>query len=89
MRTGKQIPKKMPIFRLSEKALEMKPTIVGPPEQPRSPAKAKNANMSVPPRRRTADALLNVPGHMIPTESPHNAQPIRLITGFGTSEIRR
>ena len=74
--TGKIIPAKIPI-----------PTNVGPPEQPISPPNASNANMAVPPLGKAADALLKVPGHMIPTESPQTAQAIRFNSGIGNNEI--
>ena len=35
----------------------------------------------------SADALLNVPGHIIPTESPQTAQAIKLSCGMGSREI--
>ena len=37
----------------------------------------------------TYEALLKLPGHMMPTERPHTAQPMRLITGEGTREMHR
>ena len=42
-----------------------------------APARASSANIAVPPVRIHAEALLNVPGHIMPTEKPHIAQPIR------------
>ena len=65
------------------------PTNVGPVEQPTSPASAISANMAVPPFGRAADALLKVPGHMIPTDSPHAAQAMRLSPGTGRRDIPR
>ena len=62
----------MPILRLLPQALETNPARVGPPEQPRSPARASKANMAVPPRGIMEEALLKVPGHRIPTEKPHS-----------------
>ena len=84
---GKIMPAKIPIFRLSPSAPDTIPTNVGPPEQPISPPKANNANMAVPPLGKAADALLKVPGHMIPTDSPQTAQAIRLNSGMGKREI--
>ena len=84
---GKIIPAKIPIFRLSSKTPDTIPTKVGPPEQPISPPNASNANMAVPPLGKTADALLKVPGHMIPTESPQTAQAIRFNSGIENNEI--
>ena len=87
--TGKIIPARMPIFRLSPKESEIIPTKVGPPAQPISPPSASNANIAVPPFGKAADALLNVPGHMIPTESPQTAQAIRFSNGAWNNEIPR
>ena len=84
---GKIIPAKIPIFKLSSKAPDTIPTSVGPPAQPTSPPNANNANMAVPPLGSVADALLKVPGHMIPTESPQTAQQIRFSNGTENSEI--
>ena len=43
--------------------------------------------MAVPPLGKAADALLKVPGHMIPTESPQTAQAIRFNSGIKNNEI--
>ena len=80
---------KNPHFRLSPKALDTAPTTVGPPEHPRSPPRARNANMAVPPFGIAAAALLKLPGHIIPTERPHTAQAARLNCGMGRREIPR
>lgn len=53
-KTGKIIPAKIPIFKLSPKAPDTIPTNVGPPEQPISPPNASNANMAVPPLGKAA-----------------------------------
>ena len=87
--TGKMTPAKIPIFRFSDAISETNPTKVGPPEHPASPAKASSANNAVPPFLREADALLNVPGHMIPTDSPQIEQPISAINGDADSDIVR
>lgn len=65
----------MPFFRSSPNALAIIPAKVGPDEQPKSPPSARRANIAVPPPFIPADALLNVPGHMMPTEKPHIATP--------------
>ena len=88
-RIGKMIADKMPTFKLSPKWLETIPTRVGPLEQPKSPANAISANIAVPPPRMEAEALLKDPGHKIPTDSPHNAQPINPKIGDGTRAIQR
>ena len=80
---------KMPFFRSSAARLDTAPTTVGPPEQPRSPASASNANKAVPPFRIDEDALLKVPGHIIPTESPQIPQPINDKTGDGDKEMHK
>ena len=72
--TGKIIPAKIPIFRLSPKAPDTIPTNVGPPEQPISPPNASNANMAVPPLGKAAD-------------SPQTAQAIRFNSGIENNEI--
>lgn len=43
--------------------------------------------MAVPPAGSMAEALLKVPGHMIPTDKPHTAQATRLSWGTGNREI--
>ena len=86
---GNIIATKIPAFKLPEAAVEIYPTRVGPPEHPKSPANAKKANIAVPPFFIRADALLKLPGHMMPTERPHTAQPIREITGDGDKEIHK
>lgn len=73
----------IPILRLPEAAAEIYPTRAGPPEHPRSPPKAISANMAVPPFFISAEALLKLPGHMIPTDSPQTAQPARDKRGDG------
>ena len=88
-KTGKRIATPIPTRRLLENALETNPTSVGPPEQPKSPANARSANNTVPPLRKDADALLNVPGHIIPTEKPQIAQPASSTAGIGTNAIIR
>lgn len=85
--TGKIMPAKTPVLRLSPNTPDTIPTSVGPPEQPTSPPKANSANIAVPPFGKAADALLNVPGHMIPTDSPQTAQATRLSCGTGKREI--
>lgn len=86
---GKIIADKIPIWRLLLKFPETKPARVGPPEHPRSPARANIANITVPPLLIAAEDLLNVPGHNTPTENPHKAQPTRPIAGTGINAIHR
>lgn len=53
----------------------VRPTVVGPAEQPRSPASAISAYMAVPAPGSASAASENVPGQKMPTEKPHSAQP--------------
>lgn len=85
--TGKIIADKIPIFKLLLKAFETNPTNVGPPEQPTSPANAKNANIAVPPPFMLTADILNVPGQRIPTESPHSPHPRSPNTADDVREI--
>ena len=79
----------IPVFKLPPRVSATVPTRVGPEEQPRSPARARSANMVVPPVGMDAEAMLNVPGHIIPTEKPHTAQPMRPSAGCGANVARR
>ena len=67
----------------------MKPTNVGPPPQPTSPARARRANNAVPPVFNDLAALLKLPGHIIPTDNPQIEQPISESKGDGESDIQR
>ena len=78
--SGKIIAASTPACRLSPKEEEIRPVYVGPKEQPRSPPKARRANIALPPFI-LEEAILSVPGHIMPTARPHRAQPIRPITG--------
>ena len=86
---GNMTAARIPFFRSSEAILEIYPTSEGPPEHPRSPASASKANMAVPPFLIAADALLKLPGHIIPTDNPQIPHHIRERTGEGESEIHR
>ena len=86
---GKIVPTKIPIRILSLSLPETKPTRVGPAVQPRSPPRARSAKSAVPPLLIEAEALLKLPGHIIPTERPQSAHPIRPTTLFGTRLIVR
>lgn len=86
---GKTTAASIPFFKSSDAALEIQPTRAGPVEHPRSPASASNANSAVPPFRSIADALLKVPGHIIPTDKPQTAQPARDKAGDDEREIHR
>ena len=75
--TGNTAAKAKPALISEPNASAILPVSDGPDVQPISPAKASIANIAVPPIGIALLARLNVPGHIIPTESPHNAQPAR------------
>ena len=77
------IAKRNPIFKLPSKNEDIKPVKVGPDEQPRSPAKARYANIAVPPFGKCSAAMEKTPGHKIPADKPHKAQAISEIMGTG------
>ena len=87
--TGNITAAKIPVCNCPVVALETNPTKVGPTEQPKSPAKASKAKSVVPPARSEAAAVLKVPGHIIPTESPVRAHPIKLIIGLDVKPVNR
>ena len=67
----------------------MPPTIAELTVAPKSPAKAKNANIAVPPLGHFCAEILMVPGHIIPTEAPQNAQPASPKTGMDDKDAVR
>lgn len=80
------IARSMPFFRSPPSLSEIKPTAAGPIEQPTSPDSASSAKSAVPPVGSAFAPMLRLPGHIIPTERPHKAQPIRLSTAFDESD---
>lgn len=64
---------------------ETSPTNTGPKEHPTSPAKAKSANIAVPPAGKYAEVILKTPGHISPTDKPHSAHPKRESHGIGAN----
>ena len=68
---------------------ESQPTKAGPPPHPKSPANANKANITVPPAGKIRAPRLNVPGHIIPTENPHNPQPHNDNSGCGAKTASR
>ena len=84
--TGKTVAISKPIFKLPPAKSENIPTIEGPIEPPKSPPNAKNANIAVPPVGHFCAEILRVPGHIIPTESPHNAHAINPKIATGAKE---
>lgn len=79
----------MPRRRFSFALFATKPVRVGPAEQPRSPARARSANIAVPPLSSLFDETLKVPGHIMPTANPAPAMPTNDNTGFGVMIIKR
>ena len=76
--TGKITPKSIPPFSdPPATASVQRLTTAGPPMQPRSPARARRANMAVPPPRRATAERLKVPGQKMPTEKPQSPHPTR------------
>ena len=67
----------------------MPPTIAGLTVAPKSPDKAKNANIAVPPLGHFCAEILIVPGHIIPTEAPQSAQPASPKAGIDANDAVR
>lgn len=88
-RKGKTTADRSPALRLSPKALDTNPTVVGPNEQPVSPAKASSANIAVPPFGHFSEARLKVPGHIAPTDNPHIPHPINERIATGERDAKR
>ena len=78
---GKIVAQSKPILRLPPAKFAKKPTSDGPVVPPISPAKAKIANITVPPVLNLLEERLIVPGHIIPTDIPQIAQPNKLKIG--------
>ena len=72
---GNRTATNIPVFKFPFALSATQPTTPGPLAQPKSPARAKKANIAVPPVRIVFAAMLNVPGHITPTEKPQTAQP--------------
>ena len=73
--TGKTVAYRSPALRFPPAISESVPTMVGLTVAPRSPARARNANIAVPPLGQVAEEMLSEPGHMMPTARPQRAQP--------------
>lgn len=86
---GKISAVRMPILRLLSAFDDTNPTRLGPALHPRSPPSASSANIAVEPFGSFAEDSENVPGHIMPTLNPLNAQPIIDSAGRGDSEMRR
>lgn len=87
--SGKAVATSSPVLRSPPNKSEIPPTIAGLTVAPRSPAKAKNANIAVPPLGHFCEEILIVPGHIIPTEMPHSAHPANPIIGISDKEAMR
>ena len=72
---GKAVPARSPVLRSPPAAWEMLPTMAGLVIAPKSPARAKKANIAVPPKGQCFEDMLIDPGHIIPTAKPQSAQP--------------
>ena len=83
MTSGKKVAKSRPVFRLPPTASAMPPAIAGLTVAPKSPANARKANIAVPPFGHFLEERLIVPGHIIPTDNPHSAQPDSPTIGEG------
>ena len=83
MKMGKMMENIKDILRLLPKISATQPAVVGPRVQPISPASASNANIFTPPFEMRSVAIQMVPGHIIPTEKPHKAQPTSESRGYG------
>ena len=91
IRRGKQTAAPIPVRMLLPAAEATRPANVGSPEHPRSPARARSANRSVPRPFTFADSMLKVPGQKIPTEnpaSPASQQNNDGVRDSGNNEIR-
>ena len=86
---GNAVAKSNPVFRSPPTASAIVPTMEGPMAAPRSPAKARKANIAVPPFGHFCAEMLIVPGHMIPTAKPQSAQPTRPRIEIGESAAKR
>ena len=86
---GKPIPANTPACKLLAAFSDILPIIAGPIAPPKSPASARSANIAVPPVGSICDDILIEPGHIIPTENPHNAHPINPTHGIFASPATR
>ena len=89
MTMGNRVANSNPVFRLPPTASAIPPTMAGLTVAPKSPAKARNANIAVPPLGHFCEEILIVPGHIIPTDNPQSAQPTRAIIEMGDSAANR
>ena len=86
---GNTVAVSKPILRLPPAISENLPTIAGLTAAPKSPARAKKANIAVPPLGHFCEEMLIVPGHMIPTVNPQRAHPARPKTEDADNDAKR
>ena len=86
---GNIVVKSNPVFKFPPTASAIPPTITGLTVAPKSPASAKKANIAVPPFGHFCEERLIVPGHIIPTDNPQRAQPIRPRIGIGDRDASK
>ena len=86
---GKTVAKSKPVLRLPPAFSERLPTIAGLTAAPKSPAKAKNANIAVLPLGHFCEEILIEPGHIIPAAKPQSAQPARPRIGNVDNEANK
>ena len=87
--TGNIVALSNPVFKLLPAISARLPTIAGLAVAPKSPAKAKNANIAVPPRGHAFVEMLIDPGHIMPTAKPQKAHPISPKTGNTAKDAKR
>ena len=87
--TGKTVAASKPVFRFPPAISERLPTIAGLIIAPESPAKARNANIAVPPFGQCSEDMLIEPGHIMPTAKPQSAQPASPKIGNEDSEANK
>ena len=86
---GNRTATNIPVFKFPFALSATQPTTPGPLAQPKSPARAKKANIAVPPVGNAFEEMLIVPGHMIPTEKPHTIQPASPMIGFSENDANK
>ena len=64
---GKAVAKSKPTFKFPHTESAIPPTIAGLTIAPKSPAKARKANIAVPPFGHFCEEMLIVPGQIIST----------------------
>ena len=83
IRIGKSAEKRNAILKSFPNNADIHPAHDGPIRHPRSPAKARNANILTLAYGSFFAARLYVPGHIIPEANPQTEHPISDNTGHG------